>query len=224
MARDAAALITRIRSRVNIADVTVLPAEDILEGLNDAQERMVQSSDEWRALDLTFPFTYGLGTDGVLLPSNLEKFADLYAIDSAQTDPSLRRAPLGQVDKGAWVERITQPDASDTFPVASVSGSYWYVWAEKIYLVPQPSAATAFELDYLGAPEDLTVSGPAAQNYFTRRYYRTLFWGGLIGVNDFLGEDDRAAFAERRFEKFLERAQAAETAYRTSGPKRTRGV
>ena len=48
---------------------------------------------------------------------------------------------------------------------------------------------------------------------------------GPVHARQRLGvEDDRAAFAERRFEKFLERAQAAETAYRTSGPKRTRGV
>lgn len=224
MAFDVPTLIARIRAKVNVASMTVLPDADVLEAINGTQERMAQSSSEWRNLELRYEFTSGPTDDGVPLPGGLRRLEAVSQVDTTQTAPADRLVPLGQTTRGAWIDRTNAVNASDTYPVPAVSGSYFYVWAGKLYLVPQLSASQAFVLDYLGIPDDLTLTGPGASNFFTTRYFRTLKWGALSEVWAFLHQDERAALALLQFERHLERGKANETGAKASGPKRTRGV
>jgi hypothetical protein len=78
-------------------------------------------------------------------------------------------------------------------------------------------------IDYKGPPPDLTLSGAAAANYFTRRYFRTLRWGAEGILWHHLHQEAEALYAEGKFAQYLDRATATETALKASGSPRFRG-
>jgi hypothetical protein len=224
MPNDVATLVARIRARVNITDVTVLPDVEILESINDAQELIVQAGDEWQSMDQTVTVSYDATTDGVTLPSAVQKIETVSEL-VAGADVASRRNPLSRVERQAWFERVNAPDVDQSYPRPAITGSYYYVWAGRLYVVPQPSAAISILIDFYGPPIDLTLALPNTSNYFVDRFFRTLKWGALADIWDHLGQEDMAELARMRFERRLDRARAVDTAARVgSGGKRIRGA
>jgi len=217
MANDVATLIARIRARVNITDTAVLPDAEIAEALNDAQERMVQAGSEWLSMDQSLDLTYGATDDGILLPANFAKEAQVSLLDATQGAAD-RLTTIEKTERGAWIARFTSGQALASVPL------HYYLWAAKLYLVPQPSAAITVRLDYFGPPAELSLTVPNTTSEFTLRFFRTLKWGALSDIWDFLGQEDMALAALSRFEQRLDRAKAVETAARVGGPKRIRGA
>lgn len=224
MPNDVAALVARIRARVNVTSTTVLPDVEIIEALNSTQERLVQSGSEWLSQEQSLAFTYGTATDGFPLPANYVKLAAVSQRDTSQTDPSLALTAISPTERRQWIDRANAVDVSRDFPVPALTAFYYYLWDEKLFIVPQPAANITVVLDFYGPPAELSLSAPDTTNQFTRMYFRTLKWGALADIWDFLGQEDMSLAAEARFAQYAERARAVETATRTGGAKRVRGV
>lgn len=220
---DVNAMLARLRSHVNVTSTTVLPDADILEAVNAAQEYMWQAGSTWRSLDSRFAFDYLASTDGMSLPSGIEKIVNVWQMDTTQSNPSLARTEIPQTTRAAWVDFITTGQPSETFTLPEPA-LHFYLFDELLYLVPQPSGTTRIEVDYTGAPNELATTGPNVESHFTRHYYRTLYWGALSNIFAFLGQDDRAALAELEFMGRFDRAKAVETTATLLGGKRIRGI
>src|SRR6266446_6896216 len=102
MPTDLPFLVARIRARIQITNTTTLPDLEIVEWLNEAQERMVETATEWRALEFEREYKIGPTTDGVLLPANMHKPAGVFQKDDTQTDPSLKLIPIPNITRQQW--------------------------------------------------------------------------------------------------------------------------
>jgi hypothetical protein len=223
MAFDVTTLLARARGMTNVLDTTILSDVEILEAANDAQERMVQAGSEWQAQESQWEFDY-LGTDdGKPLPPGYVSLYGVSSRGSAQA-PDLALTPLPLVTRQEWIARVTLPDQSRTYPQPAITGPFYYLWAGKLYVVPQPNPSLRLVIDYYGPPPELTLAGPGVSNYFTAQYFRTIKWGMFAILWDFLDEPDRAEFAEAKFAQFLDRAKAVETKRRQSKEPRVRGT
>lgn len=213
---------------------TTLPETLVLEAINTAIEEMQLAAD-WQPQDQSWELTYQPDQDGATLPEGVIGLYDVYRRDPAQPDPSRQLVPLGELTRHQWLERANAPDASRTFPRPSITGTFYYVWDGKLYVVPQPSAALAIVVDYRGFIRPLTnvtggtiatstVPSTESENYFTRAYQRTVTWLALPIVWMALGEDEFMVAAEARGQRLLQRAIKHEAVLKSSGPPKVRGT
>lgn len=224
---DVNTLITLLRSRVNIQDAVQLLSADILECINGAQERMVQASHEWSVLEQIWQTTLPANTESILQPPSVMQIMRVFQKDETQSDPTLSLSPLTPTTRDQWFDRITMPDVSRTFVQPSITGAYYYLFDDRLFVVPVSSAPITLVIDYKGPPPDLvidTAGKPNTFNYFTQHFFRTLKWGAEAELWHHLGQDDMRAYAEGRFELSFAKARNTASALQASGPPKHRGI
>ncbi len=195
-----------------------------------AQERLEQAH-RWRGMEASYDFTYGNTDDGKAVPTGFISELIVSQEDSSQ-QPANSLTPLKKVEGGriAWLlSRVQEGERDQYYPqIAAVSlttidDAYYYIWAEKIYIVPQPQSTTNYQIDYYGKVTALE-RGVTDSNWFTANYHNLMKWGGLVEAWSFLHEPQRAADAEAIFAQMLTRAIAHDRSIAMSGPPRGRGT
>lgn len=199
----------------------------VLEAINTAIEE-AQIAADWQPQDQSWEVTYHTADDGLPLPEGVIFIYDVQQRNLSQTDPAKALAPLQEITRHQWIERINAGDMSRSFPRPSISGTYYYLWDGKLYVVPQTSAPIALVVDYRGLVRPLTVVSTSltteSSNYFTLQYQRAFTWGAMAIIWHALGEDDFAVAADQRAQRFLTRAIKNEAVLKSSGPPKVRGT
>lgn len=228
MPRDVPTLVSLIRSRLENPATTEVSNDEIVDWINDTIERMRLATPEWQALEQTERFVYG-AHDGRTLPEGLDRIYGLWQLDTAQSDPSKARSEIRQITRRQWIERVNAPEVSRSWSPPSIGGYWYYLWQERLHIVPQPAGdGITCELDYYGAPPDLVYNAAegaqGTSNFFLRTFFHVIKWGAIAEGHDFFDLEERYAMAETRFTALIERAKALEVARRTGGGKRERGL
>ena len=227
-----AALITQLRDYTNHNSTTLVSATvEVM--VNAAVHRLNQDHD-WRGQEQNAEAPYSSTADGISVPSGFVK--ELLIAQQSTTagvTPSSSRKPINKLVGGrtAWIDQFprltTGRDA--IFPAiaapgdSSTPGFFYYLWDEKIFLVPNPSSDVLLSIDYFAWIPDLTLANNP-HNFFTRFYPDALRWGALVEVWAFLHEDERATRADALFEKYKGLAVKHDTQTVMSGPPRHRGT
>lgn len=215
-----------IRDLVGHTSTTVTDAL-VLEAINTAIEE-AQLTADWQPHDQTWEATYPVNADGLALPEGIVFVYQWYQRDTTQTDPSRALVPLDETTRYQWQQRAIAGDASRVHPRPAVSGTYYYLWDGKVFVVPQPSTAIELVLDYRGWIRPLTTvataPSPESQNYFTLQYQRTITWGALAIIWHALGEDGFETNADARAMRLLQRAVKHDAVLKSSGPPKVRGT
>lgn len=220
---DIAAVIREITGHTSVTVTDTL----VLEAINTVIEE-AQIAADWQPQDQSWECTYPRTADGIALPDGIVFVYNVFQRNLSQTDPAVALAPLGELTRQQWIDRINAGDMSRAFPRPSISGSYYYLWDGKLFVVPQQSAALTIVVDYRGFVRPLTAIGTTltteSSNYFTLTYQRMVTWGALAIVWHALGEDDFAMAAEQRGQRFLTRAIKNDAVLKSSGPPKVRGT
>jgi hypothetical protein len=218
-----AELHTQLRRHAVCETTTVLTDTDLDGFLNAALER-IQHSHDWKGQQTTSAtIAYGPTTNGSALPSDFITEVRLNEVLSGSSDPSLSLAPVPKVERGQWIQRIAYQSSSRTFPTPSLAGFYYYLWDEKLFVVPNPSTAMTFVLDYIATLADVSVT--TTTNFFTLVHPALVKWGALVEAYTFLHEDERAGNAEAMFQKYWDAARKSDISAKAGGDApRTRGV
>ena len=117
------------------------------------------------------------------------------------------------------------------FPQTAVPGvdsedfpsELYYIYDEKIFIVPNPNSTLTFDLDYWQTLPALADPGQLT-DFFTINYRPALKWGALAEAYYFLHEETRGNSAEARFQTLLGEAIRNDIQIQNSGPPRSRGV
>lgn len=196
---------------------------------NRSLSRM-QDAHNWRGQEFTdATLSYLTTDDGISVPADFISEEELYEILPNVTNPSAKLRPISKLTaRREWWERILSnqtPNAS-RYPASSVTtddGPYYYVWQQKLYLVPNPTATKTLVLDYYRRLADLAVTTNES-NFFTVVTPVPLLTGAEVEAWRFLQEDERVVQAEARFGALLGQAIKNDRTLASSGGPRSRGT
>lgn len=200
------------------------------EFINAGQDRM-QQRHRWRGQEAHAAITYGPSDDGKALPTDFVEEL-LLSHDSGNPDPSIALTPVPKLAGGRvyWLmSRSPRTLRDQAYPqVASLvtelgSTCFYYLWEQKIYVVPNPAESTNFQLDYYKRLPELVVS-TNEDDFFTTNYKHVVKWGALVDGWAYYHETTRSAAAETMFERRLLAAIKHDESIAMSGPPRSRGT
>lgn len=189
-------------------------------------ERMVNAHD-WQGQGKSVTLSYASDTDGVELPEDFISEKHVSQVAPGQSDPSARLSPIPKLMGGrqAWLDSFNAATTNPRSPLprGGTTGVHYYLWDEKLYIVPNPSGAMDVVLDYIEALAVLPTD-PLASNVLTRRYGHTaVAWGALREAYLFLHMWTAAERAEAVYQGMLDGALKRDLSTRLSGPKPQRG-
>lgn len=187
--------------------------------LGVALDRMLNDHD-WKFQETaSVVMEYSATADGLVLPADFIQESAVYQVD-ASAPPATSRSPLGKVEGGraAWVARINEFNNSDMYPTPSVTGTYYYTFGDSIFLVPQPSGTTVFEVDYIRDLGVLTDTHP-----FVTKFPRVLLSGAIREAYLWLHEEERSNVHEANFMAQMGAAKKRDIGTRMSGQKKVSG-
>jgi hypothetical protein len=206
--------------RTHIRNHTVFDNTKITDTIADiflgtAIDEMVNAHDWQLRQATTLSFTYGPTTDGIALPEGFIADQAVYQIDTTLA-PDSQRTFVTRLDGGrvAWVGFTTGTNEMDpgAFPQPSVDTTYYYLWGNSLFVVPNPSNDTTFQLDYLQDLSTLTDTNP-----LIAFYPRTVLEGALREAYLWSHEEERAVVHEQRFRLLLDAAKKRDTGARMAG-------
>lgn len=192
----------------------------------------MEQAHRWRAQEKSYDFTYGASDDGKAVPAGFISELVVSYKDTSQSNPAIALTPLRKVQGGriAWLLSRAPVTIRDSYypqvaapSLATVDDEYYYIWEEKIFIVPQPTTTKDYQLDYYGLVSVLVDPGTLT-NFFTTNYYNCLKWGAMVEAWAMLHESQREALAEVRFDKLLTRAVKHDISIAMSGPPHSRGT
>lgn len=222
-----AALFTRMRTltRATTSDLTDQLGFD---ALNTALDRM-QNTGNWRGQETSDDtLVYGQTTDGLALPADFVSDEAVWRQVAGASNPSAALLPVDKLpSRRFWIERnLRTADPKTNRYVGAggqtLSGPSYYLWAEKLYYVPNPSDDVNLTLDYYARLAAFTST--TNSNFFTNTYPEVLVWLGLSEVWAAFQDDERAAAAEARGQGLLNLAMKNERQLAGSGGPRQRGT
>jgi len=198
--------------------------DSIMEGIiQGALERMERAHD-WRGQEVTSGnLTYTSTSDGIALPSDFVAEVQVYQKDTQQSDPSRALTPVKKLPGGrqTWARAESSRDLSDFHLKPNDRGPFYWLWDEKLYYVPNPSADITLVIDYWQNLAALTTGS----NFLTTLYPRTVYWAALVEAWHFLAQDDFAAQANGMFQNvMLPNAMKHNDSTLMSGEHRVRGT
>lgn len=198
--------------------------------INAGHDRLLRRH-RWRGQEAHAAITYAPTDDGKALPSDFVEELVL-SYNSADTDPSKALTPVPKLAGGRvyWLmSRSPRSLRDQAYPqvaaLVNELGSTWfyYLWEEKIYVVPNPSASSNFQLDYYKSLPPL-VQTTNEDDWFTTNVKYVLLWAAIVEGWHFYHEIQRAAAAEIMFERVLLAAIKHDESIAMSGPPRSRGT
>lgn len=204
---------------------TILTDARCLRFVRATLERMSNAHD-WQGQGTSVVLTYTSTADGLDLPDDFisEKHVSQRVTTS---DPSQALLPLDKLNGGrqAWLDSFGKANtAARALPrTNAVDRLFYYLWDEKLFVVPNPSGDTSLVLDYIASPA-LLADDAIASNFLTRRYGRTVVLAGAVReAYRFLRMWDAASQMEAVYQGFLDGALKRDMSTRLSGPKPVRG-
>lgn len=186
MAYDLSSLITSIRKR---AKDTSFDSELITEYIQATQNEILGRS--------RFPFMEQAATDTVS-----EGDTDYQVDDEVEVTLSLHLADGDNVLKPTYLgypefyERYDPETSSHASPVHYTIFGGTFIWNAPL------DRAYTLKVKYLKAPSILSLDGDVPD--IPERFKEVLIRGGLSGVEDYRGNDDRSAFHARKVEELTE--------------------
>ncbi len=213
---------TQLRDHASMEFATSILSDTRLDTFLNAAIERIQSARDWKGQEGSADFVYTATTDGLVLPGDFiteERVSEV----GTQSDPSLNLSPLPKVQRGEWVQRAGAPSTSRTFPTPSLTGRYYYLFAQQLFIVPNPSTDIIIRLDYVATLADLSAS--VTENFFTLFHPALVKWGALSELYAFLHEEERINVCEQMFQRYFDAARRADVSAKTGGDApRTRGV
>lgn len=205
---------------------TILTDARCLRFVRRVIERMVNAHD-WQGQGKTALLTYDATTDGLDLPVDFISEKTISQIVPGASDPSQKRRPIPKLMGGreGWLSSFSAASSSARSAVRMSSDDVaYYLWAQKLYLVPNPSGPMQVELDYIEALQQLPDDA-LASNVLMQRYGLTVVASGALREAElFLHRWDRAKAHEEVFQGLLDGALKRDMSTRLSGPKHQRGA
>jgi hypothetical protein len=164
----------QLRAHLVILPPAHLSDAQIDEFIQTAIERLEQAHD-WRfqQYSVTVPYP-DAGLDFLALPADFVIEASVYLVNANGSLGPVRRLEAG---RRAWAEYTNAPQINESYPVPSVDAPYYYIWQQRLYLVPVPSDPVTVQLDYCREfPRPLLATDAEG---FLQYHPRAVLWGAL---------------------------------------------
>lgn len=218
-------LVARVRNETG-ADVTVLPTATLEEFLNTARRR-IRRRHPFRQFQTSLDIPYGSTQDGTPLPTDFDYEAAVWTFDSSQADPSTALTPVVKTQRRQWIEAIDPQNLTDqVYPQTARPGAptfaerFYYLWAETLWIVPQPTAGITLRLDYVRRFPELTGT---LEDATTNEFGDLVRAAALARAYRYLHELDLATAADEEFNGLLRDAILDDDTIALSGPPPQRG-
>src|SRR5262245_37143704 len=151
------------------------------EFIQTAIERLEQAQDwqfqQW-SVQLPYPDPVQPVVDYATLPTDFVLEASVFLVSP---EPS-SLTPVRRLDAGrrAWAEYANAPNMNESYPVPTIDGPYYYIWQQRLYLIPPQGADSdpvTLQLDYYReVPRPQLASDSEG---FLRYHPRAVLWGAL---------------------------------------------
>jgi len=192
--------------------------------LINAGLELIQHAHDWtgqqgRSADIAYTST----DDGKALPTDFMWELCVSQRDASASAPAqaLSAVPKLAGGRDAWLRAVGATSGTTSYELPGFDETFYYLWDEKIFLVPQPSSTVTLVLDYWAKLADLTGSGT---NWWTAQAYTLTRWAALTQAFAFFQMYDALGNAEQQFQRALQVAIKRDTAARMSGSPRVRGL
>ncbi len=208
------------------ASSTTVMSQTIREEFVNGAIRRCARFHTFRGQRATADLTYGASEDSIALPVGFVTELAVWSRSTSITDPSRRLSPIDRTLRRMWIEAQDPQTLRDSIypntarPGALTTSGFYYIWLDRLHIVPTPTATTYLTIDYTRLLPDLTGTDA---NWFTEVLPDVVRAGALVEAYLYLHEDERAAAWDAVYAKRITDAIRYDETLTLSGPPASRG-